>query len=78
MSYNVIFMGWNRTVPGREAMSAEHFQEVLQYLGGLHLEGVGVVRGATGELFMEWRARWTSLILSLRQFSADRRRRVGT
>ena len=114
MSSNVIFMGWNRSVPGREAMSAEHLQEVLQYLGGLqqagaiesfqpvllsahggdlngfiliqgdsaqldavasseewmahvtrgglHLEGLGVVRGATGDLLMEWMARWSMLI----------------
>ena len=114
MSSNIIFMGWNRSVPGREAMSAEHFQEVMQYLGGLqqegaiesfqpvlltvhggdlngfiliqgesakldavasseewmahvtrgglHLEGFGVVRGVTGDLLMEWMARWGSLI----------------
>jgi hypothetical protein len=114
MSSNVIFMGWNRSVPGREALSAAHFQEVLQYLGGqqatgaiesfqavllnphggdlngfiliqgesakldamtateeweahstrggLHLEGLGIVRGATGELLMEWMARWAGFI----------------
>jgi hypothetical protein len=28
-------MGWNRSVAGREAMSAQHFQEFLGYLGGL-------------------------------------------
>ena len=114
MSSNVIFMGWDRPVPGREAMSAEHFQEVMQYLGGLqgagtiesfqpvllnshggdlngfiliqgesaklsalqateewvahvtrgafHLEGLGIVRGVTGEALMEQMALWTSLI----------------
>jgi hypothetical protein len=39
MSSNVIFFGWNRSVPGREQMSAEHFQEYLQYLGRLQQEG---------------------------------------
>lgn len=114
MSYNVLFMGWNRSVPGREAMTAAHFQETLQYLGGLqqagtiesfqsvlltphggdlngfiliqgesakldavtssaewsahltrgglHLEGFGVVQGATGDLLMEWMGNWSSLI----------------
>jgi hypothetical protein len=114
MSYNVIFMGWNRPVPGREALTAEYFQESLKYLGelqqagtiqsfqtvllnphggdlngfmlilgestkldalavseefqasvtrsGLLLEGFGAVRGATGELVMEWMARWAAAI----------------
>jgi hypothetical protein len=35
MGTDVIFMGWNRSVAGREAMSAQHFQEFLGYLGGL-------------------------------------------
>lgn len=39
MSYNVIFMGWSRPVPGREALSAEHFQEVLQDLGAAQQAG---------------------------------------
>jgi hypothetical protein len=116
MSSNVIFFGWNRSIPGREATSAEHFQEFVQYLGGLqqkgaiesfeavllnphggdlngfflirgdhgkldalassaewemhvtrgglHLEGAGVVRGATGDLVMEWMARWSQSIPS--------------
>lgn len=114
MSSNVIFMGWNRPTPGREALSAELFQETLQYLGGLQqagtiqsfqpvllaahggdlngfiliqgdsaqldalassdewfgqvtraglrLDGFGVIRGATGDLLMEWMARWSSSI----------------
>jgi hypothetical protein len=114
MSSNVIFFGWNRSVPGREQLSAQHFQEFLQYLGGLqqagaiesfepillgahggdmngfflikgendalnalqasdewlthlargghHLEGSGAVRGAAGELVMEWMNRWGSII----------------
>lgn len=114
MSSNVIFLGWNRQVPGREKISTEHFQEFVGYLtklqqegaidsfepvllsphggdlngfflirgdnealnalqasdewlthqtrGGQHTEGLGVVRGATGEQVMEWMNRWTSLL----------------
>ena len=32
---NVLMFGWNRSIPGRERMSAEHFQEFMNYLGGL-------------------------------------------
>ncbi|HET6445095.1 MAG TPA: hypothetical protein VFI27_11010 [candidate division Zixibacteria bacterium] len=39
MSKDVLFYGWNRAVPGREAQSAGLFQEFLQYLGGLEQEG---------------------------------------
>jgi hypothetical protein len=39
MATDVVFMGWDRSVPGREAMSAEHFQEVLGWLGGLQQAG---------------------------------------
>jgi len=39
MSSNVIFFGWNRSVPGRERLSAEHFGEFVQYLGGLQQAG---------------------------------------
>ena len=39
MSSNVVFFAWNRSVPGRERQSAEHFQEFLQYLGGLQAKG---------------------------------------
>jgi hypothetical protein len=39
MSGNVIFMGWNRPVIGREAQGSELFQEFLQYLGGLQQAG---------------------------------------
>jgi len=114
MSSNVVFVGWNRSIPGREGTSAAHFQEFAQYIGGLqqagavqsfeavlldphggdlngfflirgesakldaviasdawqthitragmHLEGVGVIRGATGELIMERMAQWSKLI----------------
>lgn len=39
MSTAVIFYGWNRSVPGREQMSAAHFQEYLGYLAGLQESG---------------------------------------
>jgi hypothetical protein len=35
MASNVIFWGWNRAIPGREHIAGEHFQEFVQYLGGL-------------------------------------------
>lgn len=114
MSTDVIFMGWDGSIPGREAMSAQHFQEFLGYLGGLqqagkiasfepvllnphggdlngfilirgdsaqfdalsaseewqihitragiHLQGLGVVRGVTGEGTMAWMARWSQIM----------------
>ena len=39
MKQNVLFFGWNRSIPGREKISAEHFQEFVQYLGGLQKKG---------------------------------------
>lgn len=36
---HVILYGWNRSIPGREQTSAEHFQEYLGYLGGLQESG---------------------------------------
>ncbi len=39
MGSNVIFFGWNRSIPGRERLSAQHFQEFVQYLGGLQQNG---------------------------------------
>ena len=114
MSSNVVLFGWDRPIPGRETVSAAHFQEFVQYLGGLqqsdtiqsfeavfldphggdlngfflirgepakldaviasdawsthitraalHMDGVGVIRGATGELVMERMALWSKLI----------------
>jgi hypothetical protein len=41
MSYNVVFVGWNRVVPGREALGLALFQEFQQYLGGL--QGAGTI-----------------------------------
>jgi len=40
MSSNVIFFGWNRSVPGRERMSAEHFQSFGEYLQTQQRKGV--------------------------------------
>ena len=39
MGPNVLFFGWNRSIPGTERASAEHFQEFVQYLGGLQKSG---------------------------------------
>jgi hypothetical protein len=39
MSKGVIFFGWNRSVPGREQISLQHFQEFTQYAGGLQASG---------------------------------------
>jgi hypothetical protein len=39
MSSNTLFFGWNRPIPGREKMSAEHFGGFMQYLGGLQQKG---------------------------------------
>jgi hypothetical protein len=40
MSSNALFFGWNRSIPGREKMSAEHFGSFVQYLGGLQQRGM--------------------------------------
>jgi hypothetical protein len=39
MSSNAIFFAWNRSIPGREKMSAEHFQQFVQYLGEQQQKG---------------------------------------
>ena len=39
MSSNVMLFGWNRPIPGREKISAQHFAEFVQYLGGLQQTG---------------------------------------
>jgi hypothetical protein len=39
MASNIILFGWNRSIPGREKVSAQHFGEFLQYLGGLQQKG---------------------------------------
>ena len=39
MGSNVMLFGWNRPIPGREKVSAQHFEEFVQYLGGLQRKG---------------------------------------
>ena len=39
MSSNALFFGWNRSIPGREKISAEHFSSFVQYLGALQQKG---------------------------------------
>ena len=39
MSSNAIFFGWNRALPGREHLSAQHFQDFVAYLSGLQEAG---------------------------------------
>lgn len=40
MSDNVIVFGWNRSLPGREMVSAQHFQEFTEYLGTQQRNGL--------------------------------------
>ena len=40
MASNAIFFGWKRSVPGREALSAEHFTQFISYLNGLKVAGM--------------------------------------
>ena len=39
MSSNCLFFGWNRSAPGRERLSAEHFQQFVQYLSNQQQKG---------------------------------------
>jgi hypothetical protein len=39
MANNVILMGWNRPLPGREPISGQHFQDLVEFLGGLQQNG---------------------------------------
>lgn len=39
MSTNVVFFAWNRSIPGREKLSGDHFQEFVQYLTTLQRNG---------------------------------------
>jgi hypothetical protein len=39
MTSNTILFGWNRSIPGREKLSAQHFDEFVKYLGGLQQKG---------------------------------------
>jgi len=34
MDRNTIFFAWNRSIPGREQISGEHFEEFVAYLAG--------------------------------------------
>ena len=116
MPSSVLLFGWNRSISGREHVSAGHFEEFVKYLGGLqqngaiqsfdavfldahggdlngfflikgdaakldtlrsttewvthitraalHLEGVGVIHGVTGDEIAKRMAIWTSAIPS--------------
>lgn len=39
MSSNTIFFAWNRSLPGRERLSAEHFNDFVGYVGALQKAG---------------------------------------
>ncbi len=39
MSANVMLFGWNRSIAGREKLSAQHFDEFTKYLSGLQQKG---------------------------------------
>jgi hypothetical protein len=39
MASSVVLFGWNRSIPGREKVSAAHFDEFVKYLGGLQQKG---------------------------------------
>jgi hypothetical protein len=39
MSSNAIFFAWNRSLPGREVIGSEHFNDFVAYLGALQKAG---------------------------------------
>jgi hypothetical protein len=39
MGTGVMLFGWNRSIPGREKVSAAHFDEFVKYVGGLQQKG---------------------------------------
>ena len=39
MPSNTLFFGWNRPLPGRERLSAAHFDDLVAHLEGLQKEG---------------------------------------
>lgn len=41
MASNAIVFGWNRSIPGREGLSAEHFAQFVGYL--TNLKGSGTI-----------------------------------
>ena len=40
MGRNIIFFAWNRSIPGREETSGQHFDEFVAYLGAQAQSGV--------------------------------------
>ena len=40
MASNIILFGWNRSIPGREKISGQHFEGFVKYFGGLQQHGV--------------------------------------
>ena len=40
MAPNLILFAWNRSLPGREQLSAQHFQDFGKYLAGQQAAGV--------------------------------------
>lgn len=41
MSSNALFFAWNRSIPGRERLSADHFSQMVQYLIGQQQNEIG-------------------------------------
>jgi hypothetical protein len=39
MGSNVVYFAWNRSIPGREAFSAAHFDDFVNYVTGLQQAG---------------------------------------
>jgi hypothetical protein len=39
MGSNVVFFAWNRSIPGREAISAAHFDDFVKYVTALQQAG---------------------------------------
>jgi hypothetical protein len=39
MASNAMLFGWNRSIPGREKLGAQHFDEFVKFLGGLQQKG---------------------------------------
>ena len=39
MGTNALFFAWNRSIPSREKLSAAHFQDFVEYLGGQQRKG---------------------------------------
>ena len=39
MASNIMLFGWNRSIPGREKIGAQHFEEFVKYLDALHQTG---------------------------------------